>query len=98
MAFKVPREKLHLIRLIIDSYFDILVREGPAGMRSQCYATRDNDCGFVHIKAFKKESVANQHFRSSPFREYLRKLSELCDGQPLFFSRLEQQKTFESIY
>jgi hypothetical protein len=41
--------------------------------------------------------VANQHFKSSTFREYIQKLAELSGNKP-GFSRLMQQQTFESIY
>ena len=98
MSFTVPPEEQTRAQKIIDEYFELLNRQGPAGMRSQCYATDNDNCQFVHIKGFKKESVANQHFRSFPFKEYLRKLTEICTGHPLTFSRLEQQQTFESIY
>src|SRR5687768_5100547 len=98
MSFTVPKEKQATAQKIIDSYFNSLVTQGPAGMRSQCYATNDEECRFVHIKGFKKESVANQHFRSFPFKEYLRKISEIATGQSPIFSKLEQKQTFESIY
>ena len=98
MSFTVPREEIGTAQKIIDNYFETLSKQGPAGMRSQCYATDEDDCHFVHIKGFKKESVANQHFKSFPFKEYLRKISEIATGQPPTFSKLEQQQTFESIY
>lgn len=97
MSFAVPPGRQQSAQKIIDEYFDDLYQHGPGGMRSQCYATNEDDCNFVHIKSFKKESVANQHFRSATFREYIQRLATLC-GNPLAFSRLMQQQTFESIY
>ncbi|HUR66861.1 MAG TPA: hypothetical protein VMZ03_10995 [Chitinophagaceae bacterium] len=97
MSFSVPPGGQQNAQKIIDSYFDDLYRNGPGGMRSQCYASNDDDCNFVHIKSFKKESVANQHFRSATFREYIQQLGSLCGNLPCF-SRLMQQQTFESIY
>ena len=97
MSFAVPASQQPLAQKVIDDYFDDLSRNGPGGMRSLCYATVEVDCRFVHIKSFKKESVANQHFRSPGFRTYLGKLAALC-GQTPGFSRLQQQQTFESIY
>lgn len=97
MSFAVPEGRQDTAQKIIDQYFDELYKNGPGGMRSQCYADNGNDCCFVHIKSFKKEAVANQHFKSATFREYLHKLAELCGQRPTF-SRLMQQQTFESIY
>lgn len=97
MSFTVPPGRQRNAQEVIDDYFEELCQQGPAGMRSQCYATIEDDCSFVHIKSFRKESVANQHFRSAPFREYIQRLSSLCGNTPVF-SRLMQQQTFESIY
>ncbi len=97
MSFSVPEGREYSAQKVIDSYFHALQKHGPAGMRSQCYADHDKDGQFVHIKSFKKESVANHHFRSAIFREYLEQLASLCGMKPCF-SRLQQQRTFESIY
>lgn len=97
MSFAVPEGRQQTAQKIIDQYFDQLYKNGPGGMRSQCYADTDDDRTFIHIKSFKKEAVANQHFKSSTFRDYVQKLTELC-GERLEFSRLLQQQTFESIY
>lgn len=97
MSFRVPEGRQESLQKIIDGYFNALHRQGPAGMRSQCYADNNDDTTIVHLKSFKRESVANHHFRSAVFREYIGKLEELC-GKRLFFSRLQQQQTFESIY
>lgn len=97
MSFSVPEGREQTAQKIIDHYFDGLNKHGPGGMRSQCYATNDNECSFVHIKSFKRESIANQHFKSGNFREYVQQLASLCGNMP-FFSRLNQQQTFESIY
>ncbi|MEQ1678543.1 MAG: hypothetical protein ABL876_17740 [Chitinophagaceae bacterium] len=97
MSFSVPEGRQVVAQRVIDQYFDALSKNGPGGMRSQCYADNDNDCTFVHIKSFKKEAVANQHFKSATFREYIQKLADLCGNRP-GFSRLMQQQTFESIY
>ena len=97
MSFSVPKEQQLAVEKLIHIYFNALHKQGPAGMRSQCYATDEKDCSYVHIKAFKKESVANQHFRSAIFQEYIRQLTTVCDQRPAF-SRLQQQETFESIY
>jgi len=97
MSFSVPRDRQQDVEKAIHIYFNALHKQGPAGMRSQCYATDEKDCSYVHIKAFKKESVANQHFRSPIFQEYIRQLTSVCEHQPSF-SRLQQQQTFESIY
>ncbi len=97
MSFSVPDGQQQTAQKVIDHYFDALSKQGPGGMRSQCYANNDNDCNFIHIKSFKKESVANQHFRSPLFRSYLQELATLC-GEIPEFSRLMQQQTFESIY
>ncbi|HRX94156.1 MAG TPA: hypothetical protein P5158_08575 [Chitinophagaceae bacterium] len=97
MQFNVQGHDQSAAQEIIDEYFNLLQKEGPAGMRSQCYADNENDCRFVHIKSFKKESVANRHFRSAIFKKYIEQLKVLCEQQPFFF-RLQQQQTFESIY
>ncbi len=97
MSFSVPPGRQQSAQKIIDLYFDALYKNGPSGMRSQCYADYDNVCNFVHIKSFKRESVANQHFKSGTFRGYLQQLASLCGSTPSF-ARLEQQQTFESIY
>lgn len=97
MSFSVPSDKKQTAQKVIDDYFEGLYQHGPGGMRSQCYATDDNDCTFVHIKSFRKESVANHHFRSAAFRDYTQRLALLCGSTPSF-SRLMQQQTFESIY
>ncbi len=97
MSFSVPPGRQEKILDIIADYFDALQRNGPAGMRSQCYATHEDDCHFIHIKSFRKESVAHQHFRSAIFREYTKRLEAICGNIPSF-SRLQQQQTFESIY
>jgi quinol monooxygenase YgiN len=98
MTFSVMEGRLQLARKIIDKYFDHLHRNGPGGMRSQCYFSDDNERQFVHIKNFKKESAANHHFRTQPFKEYIEDLSSICEDPPLSFSRLEREQTFESIY
>lgn len=97
MSFSVPPDQQEAAQNIIDDYFEALYQHGPGGMRSQCYATSEDEGSFVHIKSFKRESVANQHFRSATFREYVQRLAALC-GKALSFSRLTQQQTFESIY
>ncbi len=97
MTFTVPMGRQESAQTIIDDYFEDLYEHGPGGMRSQCYANNANDCSFVHIKSFKRESIANQHFRSAIFRTYVQKLGELCGETPSFV-RLMQQQTFESIY
>lgn len=97
MSFSVPQEKQRQAQQVIRRYFDALQQHGPGGMRSQCYADYHDSSRFVHIKSFKKESVANHHFKSFPFRQYVEQLAALC-GQTPAFSRLQQQDTFESIY
>ncbi|MFZ9386631.1 MAG: antibiotic biosynthesis monooxygenase [Chitinophagaceae bacterium] len=97
MSFTVSPERHRHALEVIDRYFEALQRNGPGGMRSQCYANHDDDCSFVHIKSFRKESVAHHHFRSSHFREYADRLAALCGKRPAF-SQLTQQQTFESIY
>jgi quinol monooxygenase YgiN len=97
MSFSVPEGRQQSALKVISNYFNALHKNGPAGMRSQCYATTEDDTGFVHIKSFKKESVANHHFRSEIFKEYIRQLSAICQIVPAFL-RLQQQETFESIY
>jgi quinol monooxygenase YgiN len=97
MSFSVPESRDQSAQKIIGHYFDTLHKSGPGGMRSQCYADYDIEGKFVHIKSFKKESIANHHFRSAAFREYIQQLAALCGNEPTF-SRLQQQETFESIY
>ncbi len=97
MSFTVPGDRQHNAQNVIDDYFDNLHKHGPGGMRSQCYADNDDECSFVHLKSFKKESVANHHFKSAVFRDYIEKLANLCGNRPAFL-RLQQQQTFESIY
>jgi hypothetical protein len=97
MSFTVPSDRQQSAQKIIDHYFDELQKHGPGGMRSQCYADYNNATNFVHLKSFKRESVANHHFKSGVFRVYVQQLAALCGIQPTF-SRLEQQQTFESIY
>lgn len=97
MSFTAPPGRQESAQKIIDAYFEALYRQGPGGMRSQCYARHENDCAFVHIESFRRESIAHHHFRSVILREYLQQLSSLCGEKP-FFTRLTQQQTFESIY
>jgi quinol monooxygenase YgiN len=97
MSFSVPGSREQSVQKVISHYFDALHKHGPGGMRSQCYADYDTEGRFVHIKSFKKESIANHHFRSAVFRDYIQKLAELCGAVPSF-SRLQQWETFESIY
>lgn len=97
MSFTVPEGREQSAQRVIERYFDSLHKHGPGGMRSQCYADYDKDGIFIHIKSFKKESIANHHFRSSTFQDYIQQLAALC-GEAPSFSRLQQQKTFESIY
>lgn len=97
MSFSVQQGRQQMAQKVIDNYFDALSKHGPGGMRSQCYKNNDDECNFVHIKSFTKEAVANHHFKSPGFKEYLRQLSLLCENRPAF-SRLQQQQTFESIY
>ncbi len=97
MSYTVPEGRQSAVQQIISSYFEMLYRQGPGGMRSQCYATDEDECRFVHIKSFKKESVANHHFRSAAFKEYIQKIAAISGTVPSF-SRLMQQQTFESIY
>jgi len=97
MSFTVPDGQHQSAQKIIDQYFQSLHRQGPAGMRSQCYADNNDDCSFVHLKSFKRESIANHHFKSALFREYIARLESLCGDRPSFF-KLQQQQTFESIY
>ena len=97
MSFTVPPGRQEDAQKIIDDYFEELYQHGPGGMRSQCYASNKNDCDFVHIKSFRKESIANQHFRTPAFLQYVRQLASLCGDTPSFI-RLLQQQTFESIY
>lgn len=97
MQFTVQQHDQNAVQHIIEEYFSLLQKEGPAGMRSQCYADNQDECRFVHIKSFRKESVANRHFQSTIFKKYIEQLKSLCVQQPFFF-RLQQQQTFESIY
>lgn len=97
MSFTVPQGREQSVQKVIDRYFESLHKHGPGGMRSQCYADYDNEGIFIHIKSFKKESIANHHFRSATFRDYLHQLAALCGNMPSV-TRLHQQKTFESIY
>lgn len=97
MSFSVQEGREQTAQKVIARYFDALYKNGPGGMRSQCYADHDKDGNYVHIKSFKKESVANHHFRSATFREYIDQLASLCGATPSFI-RLQQEKTFESIY
>lgn len=97
MFYTVPKGRQSSAQQIISSYYQMLYRQGPGGMRSQCDATNEDECRLVHIKSFKKESVANHHFRSATFREYLLKIAAIS-GSPPTFSRLIQKQTFESIY
>lgn len=97
MSFSVSDTDRQTTRAVISQYFSDLQKTGPAGMRSQCYSCIDDHSQFIHIKSFRKESVAHHHFRSAVFKGYIEKLAALC-GKGLFFSRLEQQKSFESIY
>ncbi len=97
MSFSVPPGQQEKALDIIDDYFKGLQQNGPGGMRSQCYATNEDECHFIHIKSFRKESVAHHHFRSAIFRDYTGQLAAICGGIPAF-TRLTQQQTFESIY
>jgi quinol monooxygenase YgiN len=97
MSFSVRQGEENAAIKVISHYFDLLHKNGPGGMRSQCYADHDKDGSFVHIKSFKKESIANHHFKTEAFREYIQQLAVLCSQAPSF-SRLQQQETFESIY
>jgi len=97
MSFTVPAGMQDKAQQVIDDYFESLEKEGPGGMRSQCYASNNDDRNFVHIKSFRKESTANQHFRSAVLKDYLQKIAEICGDRPMF-TRLMQQKSFESIY
>ena len=78
MSFTVPEGRQQSAQKIINNYFDSLSKHGPGGMRSQCYADDNSNGSFVHIKSFKKESVANHHFRSATFRDYVQQLAALC--------------------
>jgi hypothetical protein len=98
MSFTVPDGMQQQAQKIIDNYFSALQKNGPAGMRSQCYASDEDDSNFVHIKGFKRESIANQHFRSGIYKDYIQALQAICPERQLSFSKLQQQKTFESIY
>jgi|GEM_PF-1039396 len=97
LSFSVSHDNEEAAKKIIRQYFDSLDQQGPGGMRSQCYSDDERESHFVHIKSFVKDSVAKQHFRSPIFREYINQLSALCESK-LMFTRLCQEKTFESIY
>ena len=97
MSFHISESQLQTATKIINSYFDALQKSGPAGMRSQCYEANSEENNFVHIKSFKKEAIANNHFKSAIFKEYLQKLTAIS-GKDVYFSKLYQQQTFESIY
>lgn len=97
MSFNVPEDRQQTAQKVIDHYFEALHKHGPGGMRSQCYSEYNNACNFIHIKSFKRESVANHHFKSATFREYVQQLA-LVTGIIPFFLRLQQEHTFESIY
>ncbi len=97
LSFTVPPGRQEAAQKIIDDYFGELYRHGPGGMRSQCYARNEDDCSFVHIESFKRESIAHRHFRSVLCGEYLKQLAVLTGDKPVF-NRLMQQQTFESIY
>ena len=97
MSFSVPEGRQQAAQEIIDAYFEALYTSGPAGMRSQCYSDNNNSCSFIHIKSFKKEAVANHHFKSFIFRNYLQQIAALIENRPTF-SRLHQEQSFESIY
>src|SRR5688500_10681690 len=84
MSFDVPKENQRSVQKIIDRYFEELDKHGPGGMRSQCYADYNDECRYVHIKSFKRESVANQHFKSGTFRKYINDLAALCGSLPAF--------------
>jgi quinol monooxygenase YgiN len=97
MTFTVQPAQLESAQSAMDDYFEELYKQGPGGMRSQCYTVQSDDTRFVHIKSFRRESIANQHFRSPEFRNYIQQLAVACTEKPAF-SRLMQQQTFESIY
>lgn len=97
MSCTVPDGRQDSLKEIVDNYFDDLHKQGPGGMRSQCYADDNDDCTIIHIKSFKKESIANHHFKSALFRGYIENLELLCGKRPGFL-RLHPQQTFESIY
>jgi hypothetical protein len=97
MSFIVQAGDQEKAQKIIDDYFEELYAHGPAGMRSQCYASNNDDRNFIHIKTFKRDSIANSHFRSAIFLNYQQQLATLCGEMPVF-SKLNQQQTFESIY
>ena len=97
MTFNLQEDRQQSVQKVIDHYFEALHKHGPGGMRSQCYNEYNNVCHFVHIKSFKRESIANHHFKSGTFREYVQQLASITGTIP-FFLRLEQQYTFESIY
>ena len=64
MSFNVPGERQHSAQKVIDHYFEALLKHEPGGMYSQCYNEYKNACKFIHIKSFKRESVAcNCEFR-----------------------------------
>lgn len=97
ISFTVLQGRQPAAEKIITAYFERLQKHGPGGMRSQCYVDYDNALQYVQITSFKRESAANHHFRSQPFREYIEQLSAVCDSPPVL-QRLERQQTFESIY
>jgi len=97
MSFRVPDGRQGPVQKIIADYFNRLQRQGPAGMRSQCYTDQEDDSAIVHLNGFKKESIANHHFKSAIFREYIKQL-ESVSGKKMGFTRLHQHLTFESIY
>jgi quinol monooxygenase YgiN len=97
MAFSVNKDREQSAIKIINNYFEALQEQGPGGMRSQCYSDDEDESSFVHIKSFVRESVARQHFKSPIFNDYISKLSMITERK-LTFSKLYQQKTFESIY
>ena len=97
MSFNIPEDRQQTAQKEIDHYFEALHKHGPGGMRSQCYSEYNNACNFIHIKSFRRESVANHRFKSATFREYEQQLALLTGIIP-FFLRLQQEHTFESIY
>jgi quinol monooxygenase YgiN len=97
MTFSVEKEQEQIAKKIINSYFEALNKQGPGGMRSQCYSDDEDEYSFVHIKSFVRESVAREHFKSPIFNDYISRLSRLCESK-LNFAKLYQEKTFESIY
>ena len=43
MSFTVPQDKQPAAQKIIDNYFGDLYKNGPGGMRSQCYSDNNDD-------------------------------------------------------